>query len=317
MKRKLLCLVAFLILVSILSINPKIIHSQDYDQKLLSETFSGKTAILNELMSAQSEVLVNMYGFTDFDFIPVLMNLEKRGVSVKLILEEAPYLAETENFDIRDMLKKYGIVTRWANQDFFLTHAKYIVIDGKIAIVLSGNITYSSFTKNREFGIVLNNENDASVLRNLFYADFDRKNFENTSEDILISPIDSRNKIENALKSATRSIKIWEQELLDPSIISILREQKQKGIDVRVIMPLSYAIDAKNELGTAIYALPNPYVHAKAFIIDDKYAYIGSNNFSTPSLDSEREVGVFTFDNSVIKELLLIWDWDMSHVIMP
>lgn len=317
MKKKLLCIVVFLILVGVLSVNPKILRSQDYEQKLLSETFSGKTAILNELMVAQSEVLINMYGFTDFDFIPVLMNLEKRGVSVKLILEEAPYLAETENFNIRDMLKKYGIVTRWAKQDFFLTHAKYIVIDGKIAIVLSGNITYSSFAKNREFGIVLNNQQYASVLRNLFYADFERKDFENTSEDVLISPIDSRSKIENALKSATSSIKIWQQELLDPSIISILREQKQKGIDVKVIMPLSYAAGAKNELGTAIYALPNPYVHAKAFIIDDKYAYIGSNNFSTPSFDTEREVGIFTHDNSVINELLLIWNWDMSHSELP
>ena len=135
--RKIKYLVIIISLLTIFVPHPASAESEN--EKLLSETFSGKTAILNELFNANNEVLINMYGFTDFDFIPALVNLEKQGVEIKMILEEAPYQSETENFDIRSMLKNYGIEVRWARSEFFLDHGKYIVIDNTEAIVLTGN----------------------------------------------------------------------------------------------------------------------------------------------------------------------------------
>ena len=313
--RKIKYLVTIIALFAILLPHP--VSTQNESEKLLSETFSGKTAILNELFNAKKEVLMNMYGFTDFDFIPTIVNLEKQGVEVKMILEEAPYQSETENFDIRSMLKNYGIEVRWARSEFFLDHAKYIVIDDTEAIVLTGNFTYSSFTKNREFGLVTTDKGKVTTLRNLFYADFNRTDISNDNDNVLISPVDSRAKIENALRSATKSIKIWEQTVDDPTIVNILKAQKAKGVDVKVLMPASYAGDLAKSLGDSVLALQNPYIHAKTFIIDDKFAYIGSNNFTTPSLDNEREAAMFTYDEEIINELNMIWTWDISHSNVP
>jgi len=313
--RKIKYLVIIISLLTIFVPHPASAESEN--EKLLSETFSGKTAILNELFNANNEVLINMYGFTDFDFIPALVNLEKQGVEIKMILEEAPYQAETENFDIRSMLKNYGIKVRWARSELFLDHAKYIVIDNTKAIVLTGNFTYSSFTKNREFGLITTDKDKVATLRNLFYADFNRTEFSNDNDNVLISPIDSRIKIENALRSATKSIKIWEQTVEAPEIVNILKEQKAKGVEVKVLMPASYASDLAKSLGDSVLALPNPYIHAKTFIIDDKFAYIGSNNFTAPSLDNEREAALFTSNKSIIEELNMIWQWDLSHSNVP
>ncbi|MGC8789294.1 MAG: phospholipase D-like domain-containing protein [Caldisericum sp.] len=317
MKKLKLLIIAFIILSVIFLGNFKTAQSESTSEILISETFGGKQSILNELMKAKNELLINIYGFSDFDFIPTIINLAKQGVEVKVILEEAPYQSETQNFDIRDMLKKYGIEARWANPKFFLTHAKYIVIDDTEAIVLTGNFTYSSFSKNREFGLATLNKDDVNSLRNLFYADWNRTDFKNDNPNVIISPIDSREKIENALKSAKFSIKIWEQSISDQSIIKILKEQKAKGIDVKILMPTSYAADVKNELGDSVLALPNPYIHAKTFIIDDAFAYIGSNNFTQPSLDNERETALFTYNKDIIDELELIWNWDLSHAVIP
>lgn len=317
MKKLKILIVAFLILSFISLGNFKNVRSDSTSEILISETFGGKQAILNEFMKAKSELLINIYGFTDFDFMPAIINLAKQGVEVRVILEEAPYQSETQNFDIRDMLRKYGIEVRWARPEFFLTHAKYVVIDDTEAIVLTGNFTYSSFTKNREFGLATFDKQEVETLKTLFNADWNRTDFTNTNPNVIISPIDSREKIENALKSAKSSIKIWEQSISDQSIINILKQQKAKGVDVKILMPTSYAADVKKDLGDAVLALPNPYIHAKTFIIDDTYAYIGSNNFTQPSLENERETALFTYNKDIINELELIWNWDLSHATAP
>ena len=289
--------------------------------ELIIQTFSGTGSLEREMLSAKKYIHIELYGFTSYDLFDPLISQAKKGVEVKVMLEKAPYQAETENWDARSSLTKYGIVCKWANPEFFLTHAKFIVIDGEKAIVFTGNLTYSSFTKNREFGIIMNDKTKALELEDLFQKDWERKQYVNNDPALVVSPIDSRIKIESALKSAKSSIKIWEQEVEDPSIISILKGAKANGIDVKIITPpLSKTpgnSDATNELGDSVRGLPNPYVHAKTFIIDDTLAYIGSNNFSTPSLESEREVGVLTDDQSIIKVLLDLWDVDWTNSTNP
>jgi phosphatidylserine/phosphatidylglycerophosphate/cardiolipin synthase-like enzyme len=311
-------LLVFIIILSIVSLLlPLKTFAQDTESKILVQPFSSTGTLINEFLNAKKSIYINMYGLTDFDFFPALIAQVKKGVNVKIMLERAPYEAETENWDARTMLTKYGIVCKWASPDFFITHAKYLVIDDSEVIVLSGNFTYSDFTKDRDFGIIMHDKIKAEEFENLFKADWARLSYINSDPDVIISPIDSRAKIEATLKSATKSIKIWEQEVEDPSIINILKDAKTRGVDVKIIMPASYAQTAVNALQTGVYALPNPYVHAKVFIVDDVIAYIGSNNFTAPSLENERETAILTRDNNIIKELLILWSWDLSHTVKP
>jgi len=82
-------------------------------------------------------------------------------------------------------------------------------------------------------------------------------------------------------------------------------------------MPSSYAADTKKDLGDSVLALQNPYIHAKTFIIDDTFAYIGSNNFTSPSFDNERETALFTYNTDVINTLNALFEWDLSHCVTP
>ena len=322
LKQSLIMFLLLTVLFSFLSLKATAKSEPTVQQnELIIQTFSGTGSLEREMLSAKKYIHIELYGFTSYDLFNPLISQAKKGVEVKVMLEKAPYQADTENWDARYNLTKYGITCKWSSPVFFLTHAKFIVIDGEKVIVLTGNLTYSSFTKNREFGIILNDEKKASELEDLFKKDWARQKYENNDPELVISPIDSRIKIENALKSAKSSIKIWEQEVEDPSIIDILKNAKAKNIDVKIITPpLSKTpgnSDATNELGYSVRGLPNPYVHAKTFIIDDTLAYIGSNNFTTPSLETEREVGILTEDQSIIKVLLDLWEIDWANSTIP
>ena len=46
--------------------------------------------------------------------------------------------------------------------------------------------------------------------------------------------------------------------------------------------------------GVAVVSLGTPYIHAKAMVVDGAQAYVGSENFTTGSLQYNRELGLIT-----------------------
>jgi phosphatidylserine/phosphatidylglycerophosphate/cardiolipin synthase-like enzyme len=62
-----------------------------------------------------------------------------------------------------------------------------------------------------------------------------------------------------------------------------------------------------------IRLMKKPLLHAKAIIIDDKSAFVGSFNFTKNSLENNREAGIFIQKNSIL-ELVNSFqeDWSKS-----
>ena len=94
------------------------------------------------------------------------------------------------------------------SQLYNFVHTKLLLIDDTY-IITTGNLSYASFTTNREFYVIGKNTNDLRVLKNIFLADFEgREIFESTS-NLVISPINSRKKIETLLRSAKKDIFLY------------------------------------------------------------------------------------------------------------
>jgi phosphatidylserine/phosphatidylglycerophosphate/cardiolipin synthase-like enzyme len=51
-------------------------------------------------------------------------------------------------------------------------------------------------------------------------------------------------------------------------------------------------------------------MHSKAILIDKKYLFLGSINFSNYSLDSNREVGILLINKKNIEKFLEIFNKD-------
>ena len=60
-----------------------------------------------------------------------------------------------------------------------------------------------------------------------------------------------------------------------------------------------------------VRSLRSPKLHVKAIVADGTTAYLGSENLSTTSLDSNREVGLITTDAEVIRQMSATFagDW--------
>jgi len=89
-------------------------------------------------------------------------------------------------------------------------------------------MSHSTFVTNKEFFVKSDNIPDLKLLEKLFLDDFNYKKSIICDYNLMSSPNCSREVIRNLLKSAKSSIYIYNQEISDEQILSILREQKKK-----------------------------------------------------------------------------------------
>ncbi len=325
MKRKIIILVLLIVAFISLSFNPILGRTipKVSSPELIVETYSGMIPVLKAIQSAKKSIHLEIYGFTQFDIAEALGKASSRGVQIKVMMEKSPVGGDSENWAVKYALLHYGIQIKWANPTYFLTHAKFIVIDNEKAFVFTGNFTYSTFHKNREFGIEVINPDRVKEIESIFQNDWNRKPVNKVKDsNLILSPINSRSRIESLIESATTTIDIWQQEMEDTEINNLIDSEIKKGIKVRIIIPPLYRVtgnsDAVQEFGLKyIKALPNPYVHAKVIIVDNKRAYIGSNNFSHASLDMNREMGIITGNSNIVQSLTDIFEIDWSRCKDP
>jgi cardiolipin synthase len=291
--------------------------------ELVVENYSGMIPIFDAIQNAKKSIHLEIYGFTQYDLARAIGRASARGIEVKVMFEKSPVGGDTENWNIKNMLRHYGVQMKWANPAYFLTHAKFLVVDGEKGYIFTGNFTYSTFHKNREFGIEVTDKDTVNEMEKIFESDWNREPVKEVSApNLVLSPVNSRAKIESLIKSATKSIDIWQQEMEDNEINDLIEQEIKKGIKVRIIIPPLYRVAgnsyAVDQLGADhIKSLPDPYVHAKVIIVDGKSAYIGSNNFSGASLDMNREMGYITSDQSIISELLDLFKVDWNRSVDP
>lgn len=100
----------------------------------------------------------------------------------------------------------------------------------------------------------------------------------NTAEipsHIVLSPNDSRKKIEDIISSAEHNVTIYTQTLQDISILNILKQKKEHGISIRICT----ANNEGNQLsssGTVFdwVLMQKPYLHGKIILIDGEKIFL-------------------------------------------
>lgn len=107
------------------------------------------------------------------------------------------------------------------NEKYRFTHAKFWIIDDSYC-VSTGNLTYTSFQKNRDI-VVCDSQNDVlSVLEIIYQSDI-KKEFPVFSGpiplNIGISPINMRSRILSTLKNAHKSIFVYVQNISDAEVL--------------------------------------------------------------------------------------------------
>src|SRR5262249_14167894 len=136
---------------------------------------------------------------------------------------------------------------------------------------------------------------DVAEAEAIFEADYHGQTIE-PSGALVVAPVNARERITGLVSMATASIDLEGEELSDDAVVSGLCAAETSGVRVRVIVAAldTATLKTLERCGIHPVTFTAPYLHAKAVVVDDETAYVGSVNFSAASMDQNRELGVIT-----------------------
>ncbi len=276
------------------------------------------TQIVELIENAKEEIFLEIYMLTEKRISEALIKMHKKGINVQVILEKSPYKAFNINNKSFESLSKAWINIVWSNKNnYSLNHSKVLLIDD-ISIISTGNFTYSTFTKNRDFFIITSDKNINTKLKENFYYDYKWEKINIYDNNLIFSPNDSRIQFEKLFNEANNNIKMYFQYLLDDILVEkLIKLKNDKNIEITIILPETAKEDIntkkieKNWIKTAF--MKKITMHAKAILIDDKYLFIWSINFSQYSIDKNREVWILIKNSEIITDFLKIFSKDFKE----
>lgn len=259
---------------------------------------------------------------------------ENRGVEIRILIDGRNY-----ERDIVNELKKHEKITilPFARQ----THAKYMIVDGKVVSVGSTNWSYYAVTYNREVNLTLYGEEIAGTYTYIFESGWvaaggEPKGGEYWQEN-WIKPVANGPEIP---AEVTRTIDAF-AELMNLAKEDIyiymyiyngtpskVREAMMSALDRGVRVEIMVDTESKTgweyilkELagheGIGVTVIKHPYAaHPKLIIVDGEWAYVGSANMDIRYIsDGGRDVGVMVRFPEVVGDLFKIFymDWGSTY----
>ena len=110
-------------------------------------------AVVDSIKQAKKSVLVEAYSFTSKPIAEALVEAEKRGVDVEVILDKSQ---ETAKGSDAELIAENGIPT-FIDAAYRIAHDKVMILDGKKVITGSFNFTKSAEDYNAENMLVISN----------------------------------------------------------------------------------------------------------------------------------------------------------------
>ncbi|MCI0504216.1 phospholipase D-like domain-containing protein [Candidatus Micrarchaeota archaeon] len=122
------------------------------------------------LDGAKSSIDIEIYVFTSRDVVEALERAKARGVMVRIIIERN--VISDDNDAIFQELASKGFRIRYASSAYKLTHAKFIIVDGKAVLVGSHNLSNSALYKNREASVIIRDAKAVGEFMDVFATDW-------------------------------------------------------------------------------------------------------------------------------------------------
>lgn len=276
--------------------------------------------ILDDIKGAKERIDLATYNYTDTKTAEALVKAAKRGVQVNLVIDE-------ENFNkdvVKDMIAGGVNVVKAESEG--LMHAKYIIIDGKITISGSANMTVSSYSYDNNFMIRIVSEKVAD----LFTEEFDEMFIDHifgqesaytpkptagvTLDDgtvvyVRFSPDDQIDDlIETLISAADESVYMLAYSFASKDIAQRLYQADKDGLDVVVICEDSKAYTdgggqcgplAEKGVDVFVDGYSDTLMHEKAIILDQSVTIAGSFNF-TRSADKRNDEQILVIQSEDI-----------------
>src|SRR6204780_4735051 len=291
------------------------------DFSLLILPDQGESAIYSFVNSATSSIDVTIYELNDTTLENDLVSREKAGVDVRVILDQAQ---KTYNTAAYNLLTAGGVGVVWSSTAFTYTHQKTITVNNDESYISTGNFDNTYYATSRDYGVFDTDANDVAAIVAVFNADYTHTSITpSDGDDLVWSPTDSQTHLLALINGAQHSLDIEQEEFSDTTLVNAIVADENRGVTVRVVIedPSEYSselneITAAGGKVTGYSSSTGFYIHAKTVIADYGYstakAFVGSENFSSGSLNDNRELGMITTDSGVVTGLETTFDGDFS-----
>src|SRR5580692_3792795 len=281
----------------------------------------GENAIYNFVNSATSSIDVTIYELNDLTLENDLVAREKAGATVRVILDQAQKSYNTAAYNL---LTAGGVGVVYSSTSFTYTHQKTITVNNDESYISTGNFDNTYYATSRDYGVLDTNASDVSAIVAVFNADYAHTSITpSDGTDLVWSPTDSQTQLLALINGAQHTLDIEQEEFSDTTLVNAIVADENRGVTVRVVVedPSEYTselneITAAGGTVTGYSSSTGYYIHAKTIIADygtsTAKAFTGSENFSSNSLNDNRELGLITTDSGVVSGLETTFDGDFS-----
>lgn len=271
------------------------------------------------LRSPKKSLDLTMYELHDPQVVQALVADLQRKVEVRVLLDKT-YNGGPFNTPVFNELKADGVAVRWASTKVAITHQKSFVIDKKKAVIMTGNFTDKYYATARDYALVDTRAKDVAAIEATFALDWaNAAGTAPTGANLVWSP-GAQDALLAAIASAKHTLRVENEEMKAPTIVSALETAAGRGVDVELLMTNQKAwrdnFTALKTAGVKVRTYKNSpkvlYIHAKAIVVDSKRVFLGSQNFSFRSMQQNRELGLVTSTKKVVDGVLATFAKDFA-----
>ena len=291
---------------------------------------AGPKPLLDAIASAQKELRIKMFVFSDPQLLDAVIAAKKRGVTVRVMLNPARRSGESENEDSRRKLVEAGVSVLDSNPAFDLTHEKSMVVDDAQAFVMSLNWETRNVSETRDYAVVTTHAKEVAEVAECFDADWQRKTFTPHEGSALIwCNANGRERFAHFIDRAEKSLWLQNERYQDAVIIERVVRAAGRGVKVHIIARPPHTLKAEKliegvgglrimaDVGAKVHKLKGLRLHGKMLLADGARAIVGSVNLAPGSFDARRELAIEVDDKHVVQPLEKVakHDWDHSEAL--
>ncbi len=193
----------------------------------------GETPIVNVLTPAQHSIRVMIYDLGTSQILSTLVAKAQAKLQVKVILD-----ATEQDFDqdAYNQLTAAGAQVQWSNPKFTYTHAKTIVVDEQTSVISTGNFDAEYIADERNYAMIDSDPQDVANLVTIFDSDWANTTPNLSCTRLVVSPVNSQDRIVAEINSATQTLDVETLEFSDVPVQAAVIDRMKAGVTVRLLV---------------------------------------------------------------------------------